>query len=165
MAIEEINAEASRFDCLRNYLTTELTLEALRVLRNVLITLKALLETYLQYMVIDKINIELEEFLMNLRVAPYEQFLQTVTNLVNNAASLFPPDALQDCLAAGEVMQSIYESLDRVQPLFGKLNEWNSRYKIAGQVENFYMETITETLSYIDVLIILVDDAIAAQGG
>ena len=159
------NPEDSKWDCLRDYLIRALTLEALRVLRNVLITLKALLETYLLYMVADKINQELEEFLMGLRVGPYEEFLQAVTNLVNNAASLFPPDALQECLSAGEVMQSIYEALDRVQPLFGRLNEWNSRYKIAGQVESFYITTIQETLSYIDVLIFIVDDAIAAQGG
>ena len=159
------NPEDSKWECLARYLATALTLEALRVLRNILITLKALLETYLLYMVADKINQELEEFLMGLRVGPYEELLQTIINLINNAATLFPPEALQECLSAGEAMQSIYEALDRVQPILGKANEWNSRYKIAGQVESYYIAVIQQTLDYIDVLIFLVDDAIATQGG
>jgi len=162
MSLEALKQD-TRFQCLVRYLVLVVDISALQALRALITTFADLINMYIQYSIIDKIDTELENFLMKLKLEPLELFLQNVNNVVNQIANLMPPGDLIQCTGAGEIMDQFYAGVFKIKAMMGVASEIGSRYKIAGLIETSFSENLKIIQVYIELYLYLIDEAIAAK--
>jgi hypothetical protein len=158
-----INKDDPMYACLKKYLREVLSLEELQVMKALMQSFKALLDTYSKYLVIDKINAELENFLMSLKLDPFDLMLNSALGAISGVESLLVPTELMRCLGAADIMEKITAGFSKLKAGLGFAQEITDRYEIAGKIESRMSTTINDALEYVDALLGFIEEAVTAK--
>lgn len=148
--------------CVRDYLKEAFTKEALFVLRNLLVSLRSLIEMYANYLIIGQIDALMEQFFMQLKLEPLEILMGQLQTIIQGLSNFIDPTATEGCLGMGEINSKIYEALSTLNKTLAPFWEYSTRYRIAGKVETFLSESLSEAMDYIDIFIFLIDSSLSS---
>jgi hypothetical protein len=161
MAVEVIENE---FKCLVDYFAREVAKEALIALRNVVILLKSLLELYLITNLGNLIDRQIEEALVNLRFDnPVTKAVNDAVRQVNEIRDLMPPDKIAECVGANKVLESVDLAMGVLLTFKSLSDSYLNRYRIVSFIESARQELFNRVLEYLDILVIIIDDALVKK--
>jgi len=160
----------SMYNCLKQYLL-QLEMSVLQAFKALLLGYREYLETYIKLLSLANIDFNLESYILNLKQEAKEAVMKQASNVCNDVLKLLPAIPLANCLGAGNIATALRKGEKKMKAgLLGSTNsgpggksDVRTRYEISVKIGKALADDLQETLDYIDFLIGLIDDAIAAK--
>ena len=158
------------YKCLQRYLL-ELEMEALQAFKTMLLAYRGYLEMYIQLLALASVNFELENFILNLKLAAQEALLQSTNNTISGIMKQMIPGELAECLGAGDIMAKLQGGVKKMTAgLVGSTGVGSSgksdlrvRFEISNKISKAISDDLQKTVDDVDMLIGFVDEAINSK--